>query len=113
MKDSKVALIQVDATNTIITGDKISNITNYLSFYQFHNNHMMMWCYLGIGIGIKQKYSSIMNIKISAKILKCFSDTESIQRKKEQFSKKQEDRTLNNTLYCSAAGRAETFDETC
>ena len=31
MKDSKVALIQVDATNTVITGDKISNITNYHS----------------------------------------------------------------------------------
>ena len=29
MIDSKVALIQVDATNTVITGDKISNITNY------------------------------------------------------------------------------------
>ena len=27
MKDSKVALIQVDTTNTVITGDKISNIT--------------------------------------------------------------------------------------
>ena len=73
---------------------------------------MIMWRYLGIEIGIKQKYSSIMNIKTSAKILKCFSDTESIQRKKEQFSKKQEDRTLNNILYCSAAGCAETFDET-
>ena len=33
-----------------------------------------------------------MNIKTSAaKILKCFSDAESIQRTKEQFSKKQED----------------------
>ena len=31
MKHSKVALIQVDATNTVITGDKISNITNYHS----------------------------------------------------------------------------------
>ena len=41
-----------------------------------------------------------------------FSDAESIQRKKELFSKKQEDRTLNNILYCSAAGCAETFDET-
>ena len=53
-----------------------------------------------------------MNIKTSAKIVKCFSDTESIQRKKEQFSKKQEDRALNNVLYCSAAGYAEIFDET-
>ena len=73
---------------------------------------MIMWRYFGIGFGIKQKYSSIMNIKTSAKILKCFSDTENIQRKKELFSKKQEDRTLNNILYCSAAGCAETFDET-
>ena len=73
---------------------------------------MIMWHYFGIGFGIKQKYSSIINIKTSAKILKCFSDTESIQRKKEQFSKKQEDRTLNNILYCSAAGFVETFDET-
>ena len=53
-----------------------------------------------------------MDIKTSAKILKCFSDTESIQRKKEQFSRKQEDRTLNNILYCSTAGCADTFDET-
>ena len=53
-----------------------------------------------------------MNIKSSAKILKCFSNTESIQRKKEQFSKKQEDRTLNNIFYCSTAGWAETFDKT-
>ena len=44
-----------------------------------------MWHYFGIGIGIKQIYSSIMNIKTSAKILKCFSDTEGIQRGKEQF----------------------------
>ena len=73
---------------------------------------MIMWRYFGIGFGIKQKYSSIMNIKTSAKILKCFSDTENIQRKKELFSKKQEDRTLNNILYCSAAGCAKTFDET-
>ena len=53
MKDSKVVLIEVDTTNTVITGDKISNITNYHSI-QFHNDHMM-WCYFGIGIGIKQK----------------------------------------------------------
>ena len=111
MKDSKVALIQVDTTNTVITGDKISNITNYHST-QFHNDHIILWHYFGIGIGIKLKYSSIMNIKTSAKILKCFSDTESIQRKKEQFSKKREDRTLNNILHCSTVGCAETFAET-
>ena len=52
-----------------------------------------------------------MNIKTSAKILKCFSDAERIQRKKEQFSKKQEDRTLN-ILYCTTTGCAETPDET-
>ena len=51
---------------------------------------MIMWRYLGIGIGIEEKYSSIMNIKTSAKILKCFSDTESIQRKKRTVSKEQE-----------------------
>ena len=53
-----------------------------------------------------------MNIKTSAKILKSFSNAESIQRKREQFSMKREDRTLNNILYCSTAGCAETFDET-
>ena len=53
-----------------------------------------------------------MNIKTSTKILKCFSDTESIQRKKEQFSKKRDNRTLNNILYCRTVGCAETFDET-
>ena len=37
MKDSKVALIQVDTTNTV-TGDKISNITSHHSI-QFHNDH--------------------------------------------------------------------------
>ena len=87
-------MIQVDTINTVITGYKISNITNYHSI-QFHNDHMIMWHYFGIGIGIKQKYSSIMNIKASAKILKCYRHTESIQRKKEQFSKKREDRTPN------------------
>ena len=110
MKDFKVALIQVDITNTVITGDKTSNITNY-HFIQIHN-HMIMWHYFGIGIGIKQKCSSIMNIKTSAaKILKCFSDAESIQRTKEQFSKKQEGRTFNNILHCTTTECAETFDE--
>ena len=52
-----------------------------------------------------------MNIKTSAKILKCISDAESIQRTKEQFSKKQEDRTLNNILHCTTTECAETFDE--
>ena len=47
-----------------------------------------MWHYFGNGIGIKQKQSSIMNIKTSAKILKFFSDRESIQRKKSSFQKK-------------------------
>ena len=110
MKYSKVALTQVDTTNTVITGDKISNITNYHSI-QFHND-MIMRCYFHTGIVIKQKCSSIMDIKTSAKILKCFSDTKSIQRKTKQFSKKQEDRTLNTILYCSTAGCTETFDET-
>ena len=41
MKDSKVALIQIDATNTVITGDKISDFTSYHSI-QFHNDHMIM-----------------------------------------------------------------------
>ena len=110
MKDSKLALIQVDTTNTVITGDKSSNIANYHSV-QIHN-HMIMWHYFDIGIGIKQKCSSIMNIKTSAaKILKCISDAESIQRTKEQFSKKQEDRTLNNILHCTTTECAETFDE--
>ena len=110
MKDSKVALIQVDITNTVITGDKSSNITNY-HFIQIHN-HMIMWHYFDIGIGIKQKCSSIMNIKTSAaKILKCISDAESIQRTKEQFSKKQEDRTFN-ILHCTTTECAETFDKT-
>ena len=81
IKDTKVASIQLDNTNTVITG-------------------------------ITQKYSSIMNIKTSAKILKSFSNAESIQRKKKQFSKKREGRTLNNILYCSTAGYAERFDET-
>ena len=73
---------------------------------------MIMWHYFGIGIGIKQKCSSIMNIKTSAaKILKCFSGAESTQRTKEQFSKKQEDRTLN-ILHGTTTGCAETFDET-
>ena len=48
---------------------------------------MTMWHYFGTGIGSKQKYSSIMNIKTSAKILKCFGDTESMQRKKNSFQK--------------------------
>ena len=53
MKDSKVALIQVDNTSTVITGDKISIITIYHSI-QFYNDHMIMWCYFGIGIGINR-----------------------------------------------------------
>ena len=53
MKDSKAALIQVDTTNTVITGDKTSNITIYHSI-QFHNDHMIMWCYFGTGIGINR-----------------------------------------------------------
>ena len=74
---------------------------------------MIMWHYFGIGIGIKQKCSSTMNIKTSAaKILKCFIDAESIQRTKAQFSKKWGDRTLNNILHCTTTGCAETFDET-
>ena len=35
MKDSKVALIQVDTTNTVITGDKISNITITIILFRF------------------------------------------------------------------------------
>ena len=53
MKDSKVALIQVHTANTVITGDKISNITIYHSI-QFHNDHKIMWCYFGTGIGINR-----------------------------------------------------------
>ena len=33
-------------------------------------------------------------------------------KEKKTVFKKQEDRTLNNILYCSAAGCAEIFDET-
>ena len=74
---------------------------------------MIMWHYFDIGIGIKQKCSSTMNIKTSAaKILKCFIDAKSIQRTKAQFSKKQGDRTLNNILHCTTTGCAEIFDET-
>ena len=54
-----------------------------------------------------------MNIKASAKIFKCFSDTESIQKKKEYiFFKEQEDRTLNTILFYSTAEWAEKTDET-
>ena len=54
-----------------------------------------------------------MNIKASAKIFKCFSDTESIQKKKEYiFFKEQEDRTLNTILFYSTAEWAEETDET-
>ena len=66
---------------------------------------MIMWHYGGIGFGIKQKCSSIMNIKTSAKILKCFSYAESIQKTKEP------DGALN-ILHCTTTGCAETFDET-
>ena len=61
---------------------------------------MIMWCYFGTGIGIKQKYSSIMNIKTSAKILKCFSDTESIQRKKNSFQRNKN--TEHLIIFCIA-----------
>ena len=53
MKDSKVALIQVDTINAVITGGKVSSITHYHSI-QFHNDHMIMWCYFGIRIGINR-----------------------------------------------------------
>ena len=53
MKDSKVALIQVDTTNIVITGEKILNITSYHSI-QFHNDHMITWCYSGIENGINR-----------------------------------------------------------
>ena len=45
MKDSKVALIQVDTTNTVITGDKISNITSHhsIQFHNDHNNVVLFW----------------------------------------------------------------------
>ena len=42
-----------------------------------------------------------MNIKTSAKILKFFSDRESIQRKKEQFPKKTE-KTEHLIQFCIA-----------
>ena len=53
MKDSKVELIQVDTTITVITRHKISNITSYHSF-QFHNNHKIMSCYFSTGIGLTE-----------------------------------------------------------
>ena len=54
-----------------------------------------------------------MNIKASAKIFKCFSDTESIRKKKEYiFFKEQEDRTLNTILFYSTPEWAEEIDET-
>ena len=51
--------------HTVITGEKISNISNYHSI-QFHTDQKIMWHYFGIRLGIKQKYSSIVNIKTSA-----------------------------------------------
>ena len=53
MIDLQVALIQVDTTNTVITGNKISNITSYHSI-QFDNDQMIMCIYFGIGIGINR-----------------------------------------------------------
>ena len=45
MNDSKAALIQVDTTNTVITGDKISNITSHhsIQFHKDHDNVVLFW----------------------------------------------------------------------
>ena len=112
MKGSKVALIHVDTTNAVITGDKISNITSYHSI-QFHTDHMIMWCYFGIEIGINRNAFPIWISKHLLKFLNVSVIQKASKRKKSIFFfKEQEDRTLNTILFYSTAEWAEKTDET-
>ena len=52
MKDCKIALIQVVPANTVITGDKTSNVFNYQSI-QFQNNDII-WLYIDTRVGFNR-----------------------------------------------------------
>ena len=60
--------------NSLLEGPKIPKISDYHSI-QFHNDHMKLWRYYGIGEGVVQQYNDL-NIQPSVQIVKPFSKTD-------------------------------------
>ena len=110
MKNSQVAVAEINPKDVVLEGPKIPNINNYHSF-EFHENHMKMWRYYQIGSGKIQEYSKVLTVKPAAKILLPYSNTDgSIQRKSGKQKKGREDRQLCTHFFCPEVGCTESFE---
>ena len=110
MKDSKVAVAQINIDKIVLEGPKIQNISNYHSF-EFKEDCMKMWRYFQVGEGIEQKYNNLL-IEPSIDLLLPYSNTESIiQRNKPGNPQKaREDRQLCRLHFCSHFGCTAYFE---
>ena len=94
---------------SVLSGAKIPKITQYHSF-EFHDTHMIMWRYFGIGKGITWKYNPVTFVN-NMKLVKPFSITNSTNKYVPAGNlKKRETREICNLHFCLENGCSAAFD---
>ena len=112
MKDSKVAVVQIDADNICLSGETIKNVSTFHSI-EFFEKYMQMWKYFDIGDGIKQPYTGVC-FRSNLNVVLPFSATDKrllSHKVKQKKSKLREDRTLCSLRFCQESGCSATFDD--
>ena len=114
MKDSKVAVAQINNAEIEIAGTKITKLSNYHPI-QFKEDHMMLWRYYDIGQGVKQIYGK-STIKPAIHLLVPYSKTDNkiarADSQKQKAPKKRNDRQLFNLQFCPNVGCTQLLETT-
>ena len=111
MKNSKVAVAQINNAAMNVTGPKIPKISNYHSI-EFKEDNMKMWRYYQIGEGISQEYNNLA-IKPSIQLVLPYSTTDNRipTSGKQKAAKHRDDRKLCTLLFCPEVSCIQSFEE--
>ena len=110
IRNAEVAVIAIDTKNSMLSGPSpIPKISQYHSF-EFHNDHMLMWRYFGIGEGKRWNYSGVI-FQPAVQIILPYSATSKQSVVNCKSKRPRMDRSINTLKFCPEVGCSQSFDD--
>ena len=110
IRNAEVAVVAIDAKNSMLScSSPIPKISQYHSF-EFHNDHMLMWRYFGIGEGKRWNYTGVI-FQPAVQIILPFSATSKHSLVNGKSKRPRMDRSINNLKFCPEVGCRHSFED--